>query len=278
MAFSPVYLIEKQQTVSTDPTSWIKQYKEQFVEHYHDTSQLTFIQPDDCLIVAGPPRLSLASGTDVFHTIGFINSFQYTETRSVQPLKAIGSRRHVFSSTNAPVQLSISRMMLIGNNLLKSLYANADFGQGITNTNSKYDIKTGNQEGTWWTNVEEDVFRVPFGLGVIWDAPASLAHAANSGTTVHAGAEYFEVCTLVNRSTAIQSGQAVMMENVTLMADRVVPWSSYGSCPSAYVPKVHTAMYTTIPGSSTESSSSSTASTTTGSAGSGSGGGGGSAV
>lgn len=259
MSFSPVTLIEKQ-TVATDPSSWIQQYKEQFVEHYHDSSQLTFIQPDDCLIVAGPPRLSMASttGTDIFNTIGFINSFQYTETRSVQPLKAIGSRRHVFSSTNAPVQITISRMMLLGNNLLKSLYANATFGNGITATNSKYDIKAGNNEGTWWTNVEEDVFRVPFGLGVIWDAPASLAHASNSKNTVHAGAEYFEVCTIVNRSTAIQSGQAVMMENVTLMADRVVPWSSYGSCPKSAVPEVCQKQYTTIPGSTSAASSTST--------------------
>ena len=252
MAFSPITLIEKQ-SVATDPTSWIKQYKEQFVEHYHDSSQLTFIQPDDCLIVAGPPRLSMATGTDVFHTIGFINSFQYTETRSVQPLKAIGSRRHVFSSTNAPVQISISRMMLIGNNLLKSLYANATFGEGITNTNSKYDIKNSSNEGTWWTNIEEDVYRVPFGLGVIWDAPASLANACNSGSTMHAGAEYFEVCTLVNRSTAIQSGQAVMMENVTMMADRIIPWSSYGSCAASCTPEVCQKAYTTLPGSSAAS-------------------------
>lgn len=262
MSFSPISHIEDQ-AVASDLSSWIKQYKEQFVEHYHDSSQLTFIQPDDCLILAGPPRLSMAysnSGSANFNTIGFINSFQYTETRSVQPLKAIGSRRHVFSSTNAPVQLSISRMMLVGNNLLKSLYANATFGKGITDANSKYDIKAGTTEGSWWTNIEEDVYRVPFGLAVIWDSPASLAHAnvsssssSSDGSAPHAGAEYFEVCTIVNRSTAIQSGQAVMMENVTIMADRVVPWTAYGSCPGGKTPEVCKKVFTTLPGSSSSS-------------------------
>lgn len=238
MSFSPIRLIESQGVV-TDPSSWIENYKEQFVEHYHDTSQLTFIHPDDCLIVAGPPRLHLASGSESFHTIGFVNSFQYTETRSVQPLKAIGSRRHVFGITNTPVQINISRMMIVGRNLLNSFYANASFGTDITNRNSKYDIKAGSEEGTWWTNLEEDVFRVPFGLGVIWDAPATLANSATSSHT-HAAAEYFEVCTLVNRSQAIQSGQAVLMESVSMMADRVVPWSDYGSAPLSDTPELLT--------------------------------------
>lgn len=245
MSFSPISLIERQ-SISSDPTSWIKNYKEQFVEHYHDTSQLTFIHPDDCLIVAGPPRLAMASGSDSFHTIGFINSIQYTESRNVQPLKTIGSRRHVFSSTNTPVQIAISRMMLVGNNLLKSLYANATFGDGITDTNSKYDIKAGSRDGTWWTNIEEDVFRVPFGLGIIWESPATMAHA-NHGGTSHAAAEYFEVCTLVNRSQAIQSGQSVLMENVNMMADRVVPWSDYGSAPNSASPQLMSNEYTSLP-------------------------------
>lgn len=229
MSFSPIKLIEGQGIV-VDPNGWIKNYKEQFVEHYHDSSQLTFVHPDDCLIVAGPPRLSMASGSDVFHTIGFVQSLQYSESRSVQPLKAIGSRRHVFAVTNAPVQVSIARMMILGRNLLNSLYANATFGSDTTDRNSKYDISL-NEEGTWWTNIEEDVFRVPFGLGIIWSTPATLAGATSGSDGYHAGAEYLEVCTLVNRSQAIQSGQAVLMENVSMMADRVVPWDSYGSLP-----------------------------------------------
>lgn len=236
MSFSPISLIESQSVV-TDPSGWISNYKEQFVEHYHDTSQLTFVHPDDCLIVAGPPRLALATGSDVFHTIGFVSNIQYTETRTVQPLKAIGSRRHVFGISNAPVQISMSRIMVVGRNLLNSFYANATFGSDITDRNSKYDIQANSEDGTWWTNLEEDVFRVPFGLGIIWDSAATLAGQSN-----HAAAEYIEVCTLVNRSQAIQSGQAVLMENVTMMADRIVPWSDYGSAPLSDVPSILTNM------------------------------------
>lgn len=233
MSFSPIKLIESQGIV-TDPSSWVSNYKEQNIEHYHDTSQLTFIHPDDCLIVAGPPRLALASGSNDFHTIGFVSSIQYTETRSVQPLKAIGSRRHVFGISTAPVQVNMSRIMVVGRNLLNSFYANATFGDDIEDRNSKYDIKAKSEEGTWWTNLEEDVYRVPFGLGIIWDSAATLAGESDH----HGAAEYIEVCTLVNRSQAIQSGQAVLMENVSMMADRIVPWTDYGSAPLANVPQI----------------------------------------
>ena len=61
--------------------------------------------------------------------------------------------------------------------------------------------------------------------------PAAMA--ADSG--VMAGAEYLEVCTLVNRSVSSAAGQAMVMEQVAFMADRVLPWDSYGSLPEGVV-------------------------------------------
>ena len=108
--FAPVSKMNAASPVS-DISGWVSAYKEAFVEHQHDLSQLTLVLPDDCLIVVGPPRLAHASGDSAFHPVGFINNLQYTETRQVQPLKALGSRRHIFSATNAPVQGSIARML-----------------------------------------------------------------------------------------------------------------------------------------------------------------------
>lgn len=154
--------------------------------------------------------------------MGFLNSINFSETRSVQPVKAIGSRRHIFAATNAPVQGSIGRLLFLGRNLLNAIYANAEFGTGITDRNSKYNSSAISGDGIWNENLEEDIFRVPFGMGIVYNAPATLAD-----DSVVAGAQYLEVCTLLNRNTAIQSGQAMIMEQVSFMADRLIPWTSY---------------------------------------------------
>ena len=225
--FAPVSKMNAASPVS-DISGWVSAYKEAFVDHQHDLAQLTLVLPDDCLIVVGPPRLAHASGDSAFHPVGFINNLQYTETRQVQPLKALGSRRHIFSATNAPVQGSFARMLLLGRNLLNSFYTEAEIPTAISDRNSKY---AGTGDATWWANIEEDLFRIPFGLGIIYGTPAAMA--ADSG--VMAGAEYLEVCTLVNRSVSSAAGQAMVMEQVAFMADRVLPWDSYGSLPEGVV-------------------------------------------
>lgn len=54
--FAPVSKMNAASPVS-DISGWVSAYKEAFVEHQHDLSQLTLVLPDDCLIVVGPPRL-----------------------------------------------------------------------------------------------------------------------------------------------------------------------------------------------------------------------------
>lgn len=218
MAFSPIKNIEDAKFEATRE-NWQKKYKDAFVETQHDVSQLTLALPDDSLVVFGPPRLSHGSGDERFHVVGFLNTIQYSETRQVQPLKAIGSRRHIFAATNSPVQGSIGRLLFVGQNLLRAFYANAEFGTDITKRNSKYELKESGTDA-WYTNVEEDLFRVPFGMGIIYNSPATLA-----GQKKVIGAEYFEVCTIVSKQMSVQSGQAMLMEQVQFMADRVVPWA-----------------------------------------------------
>jgi len=205
----------------TNIEGWIDNYKQQFVEHSHDQSMLSLVTPDDSLIVVGPPRLS-GNASD-FYIVGFINSLQYTESAQVQPMKAIGSRRHVFSRTNQPVQGSIGRMMVLGSNLYRALYAVTELSDKIKDNNSRFATGGSGADSSWYVNLEEDLFRIPFGLGIIYNSPASLA----SGDKHSAGAEFIEACTIINRSASHQAQQAMVMEQVTFMADRVVPWDAY---------------------------------------------------
>lgn len=207
----------------TDISSWIDSYKESFIEHSHDQSPHTLVVPDECLLVVGAPRLS--ESEDNFYIVGLVNGFNYSETAQVQPFKAIGSRRHIFSRTNQPVQGNIQRMMVLGNNLVRALYAVTNPSTNVQNhPNTKFDINDEQMDAQWFMNLEEDLFRYPFGLGIIYNSPGSRSNQDSSS----AGAEYLEICHIVSRQVQLQSGQTMVMENVQFMADRVVPWDSYG--------------------------------------------------
>ena len=214
-----------------DLSGWADQYKERHISALHDQSMLTLATPDDAIIIAGPPRLAGGIDTDLggFYVIGFVNMFQYSEQSQVQPLKALGSKRHIFSKTNTPVNGSIGKMLTLGPNLLRALYSNIDT-DGLGEFNKKYSGNADDDSSIWYSNLEEDIFRVPFGLGVIYPTPGTQAI---SGTDF-IGAEYFEATVIINRSISIQSGQTMIMENVSFMADRVIPLTSYSTNASAW--------------------------------------------
>lgn len=208
--------------VRTDVSAWMKQYKQQFIEHSHDQSTLSLVTPDDSLVFVGPPRL-VGTNRDQFYAVGFVSSFNYTEAAQVQPMKAIGSRRHIFSRTNAPVSGSIARLMVLGSNMYRALYALSEFPDSIKDRNSYFAVGANGDNSSWYTNLEEDIFRIPFGLGIIYNSPATMAENSDKS----AGAEYIEMIQLNSRSVGFQSGQAMIMEQVSFMADRVIPWDAY---------------------------------------------------
>lgn len=219
MAFSPIKDIEGVSPART-LEQWASNYKDAFIEHQHDTSALTLVLPDDCLVLFGPPRLAHATGDDVFYPVGFLNNIQYTEGRDVRPTKTIGSRRFIFAATNQPVQVSVARMMLLNGNLAHALYGYAEFGSDMYK-NSRFHAKSEDQ-AAWYTNLEEDLYRVPVGIGIVYNSPATAV-----GRKYTAGAEYLEACYFVNRSMSITSGEAMVMEQAQLVADRVVPWDRF---------------------------------------------------
>jgi len=206
---------------TTDLNSWISKYSDVHMEYSHDQSMLTLATPDDALLVVGPPRFIQLDGTNLT-VVGFLHNINYNETAQVQPMKAIGSRRHLFSRTNAPVQGTIMRMMILGKNLAKVLYSQTDLSE-FSNSVSKWGSQDSESASMWYSNLEEDIFRIPFGLGVIYSSPANRIDVGE-GTII--GAEYIEACTLISKQSSIQAGQAMIMENVSFMADRVMPWTT----------------------------------------------------
>ena len=225
MSFSIVDVIDNSKGPVGSKSKWVDNYKEAFLEKIHDSTQMDLVLPDDCLIVAGPPRMTMFASTS-FNPIGFVTSFSVQEQRQIQPLKAIGSRRHVFSATNAPVNLTIERMLIDGRNLMRALYQDNDRNnaQATLTQNSKF------MEGTdWYVNLEEDIYRIPFGLGICFYTPRKLANKFPSLLNTDsnpAGFDYFEGCVVQSMNMSLQQGGTVIMEQVSILSDRRIPVTS----------------------------------------------------
>ena len=220
------FITVTEQTPVSDIASWANKYLEQHIQRSHDEAPFTLATPDDSLVVVGPPRLAQAGSANLF-PVGFVNTVQYSESRQVQPLKAIGSRRHIFASTNSPVQGSIGRMLILGSNLARALYAVAseeDLGVVSEKATHKVADRDDISSSSWFTNLEEDLFRIPIGIGIIYQSPGTMTDKTSDEVV---GADYIEVCQLINRNVSLQSGQAMIMEQVSFMADRVIPWNQY---------------------------------------------------
>ena len=223
-------LTDQTLSIITAADEWQSKYRDAFLNTSHDRSQLTLVHPDDCLVMFGPPRLADARVAEMM-PLGFLQSLQFTETRSVQPMKSIGSRRHIFAATNAPVQGSIGRLLCLNPNLARLAYAPQDtngvFNEGdpYVNAGNITDGVAGDTSGlstrAWYTDLEEDLFRIPFGLGIVYNSPISAS--AGSSTT----AEYIESCVFTSKNIALQSGQAMVMEQISFYADRVVGWADW---------------------------------------------------
>lgn len=217
-------------------TDWAKQYKEQNIEIGVDNSMFDLVSPDDSILIAGPSRLyhfgnfkgEYSDDNDEFYIIGVCQAVNFSETSQIQPFKAIGSRRHMFTKSSTPVQASIGRMMFHGKNLARALYTGVkNPGSEDPNINNKYAQGVTYAEAHFLTNLEEDLYRYPFGLGIIYHTPKTAHDGSGGNGQVAVAAEYLECCYLQSRNVSIQSGQTVVMEQVQIMADRVVPWDSF---------------------------------------------------
>lgn len=197
MAYNETTLIDAPPI--TDIQQWEDQYKEQRIEIDHDKSMFDLVTADDSILVAGPSRLSQAHrGTDAagsaLYVIGVCQNFSFNETAQIQPFKGIGSRRHLFTKTNSPVSAQMSRMMFYGKNLALALYASSATTPFSDGSGANDKVVQGGADlsaAKWLTNLEEDLFRTPFGLGVIYHTPRT-AHNAKSNAGVAVAAEYLE--------------------------------------------------------------------------------------
>ncbi len=193
----------------------------QSVERFTDNAAYTSGHPDDTLVLAGPPRYldssqaPQASDSDNWKSllaIGMIQGFQFNSQKPTQPLQAIGSGRTYFVSGKSQTTWRIGRLFCNGRNLLRVLYHNAVAG-GVR-VQDFDDKPARNTTDIYYTNLDSELYYVPFGIAAIFkDKIQDLI-----------GAVYLELCMIQSYGIGFNAGQAMIMEDVNGMCDRVLPF------------------------------------------------------
>jgi len=201
-------------TVVTDAAqnSWL--FQQSYIERLMDHSALTSAHPDDTLILAGPARLLADSQRSIFDymlPLGMLMQFQVSQSRPSTPAQTIGSGRLCYLDGKAPGTASIGRLLVNGRNLLRALYTNA-VQAGIDPTRFD-DIAAQTPTGQFFCNLDSELFGIPFGMAALF---RDKIH-----NTI--GAFYLELCKITGWNLSIAAGQAMIMENCSLMFDRLVP-------------------------------------------------------
>jgi len=192
--------------------------QQQTVERFTDNAAYSSGHPDDTLILAGPPRKVDASegetsGWQSLLAIGMVQGFQFSSQKATQPMQAIGSGRTYFVSGKSQTTWRIGRLFCNGRNLLRVLYHNAVAG-GVPVQDFDDTPVAVNSSDLYFTNLDSELYYVPFGIGAIFkDKIHNLI-----------GAVYLELCMITTYGVGFNAGQAMIMEDVNGLCDRVFPF------------------------------------------------------
>jgi hypothetical protein len=196
------------------------------VERMTDDATYTAAHPDDTLVLAGPPRLAsvwtgVPDGGDLQKTegwnslmaLGFLQGFNFQTQRPVQPLQAIGSGRSYFVTAKSQVSWSMGRLFCNGRNLMRALYHSAAAAELPV---EKFD-ETPSARGIndmYFVNMDSELFYIPIGIAAVFK---DKAHNI-------LGSVYLELSMIAGYGVGFNAGQALIMENVSGLCDRVRPF------------------------------------------------------
>lgn len=193
-------------------------FQESHVERVMDNAAYTSAHPDDTLVMAGPARKHALreGGAASLLAIGMLQAVNFTQTRPTQPMMAIGSGRSFYVSGKAQTQWSIGRLFVNGRNLLRVLQHNAVKG-GIDP--SQFDDPATDSSRTgqkFYINLDSEMYLVPFGLATVF----------RDKTHGYCGGFFAELSVLTSWAIGWNAGQSLILENVSGMADRLLPFGA----------------------------------------------------
>lgn len=196
----------------------------QSVERNTDSVSYEAAHPDDTLILAGPPRYSQLDAKAFSNAavpgllpLGMVQQISFQQSKPTQPLMAVGSGRSFFASGKAQTAWSAARLWVNGNNLLRSMYAWK--GKVTALDPSKMDdpasVGTNGEDDAYYINLDSELYYMPFGMMCLF---RDKVHD-------YLGAFYVELCMISSWAASVSAGQSQIMEQVSGMADRILPIS-----------------------------------------------------
>jgi hypothetical protein len=197
-------------------------FQSSYVERVMDNAAYQAAHPDDTLVLAGPARKGSvnasgapsAGAANTLLAIGMLQSVSFTQSKPTQPMMAIGSGRSFFVSGKAQTQWSIGRLFVNGRNLLRVLMHNA-VAAGLPV--ERFDDPAANSAtSNFFTNLDSELYYIPFGLASLF---RNKAHDL-------VGSFYAELCMINSYAIGMNAGQNMMLENVSGLADRLLPFNN----------------------------------------------------
>lgn len=211
----PTYPIGVTKSLST----WEMQKNQ--VERVLDNATYDAAHPDDTLLLAGPARRDVArpdrTSPRTLMALGMFTAFGVQTSAPVQPMMAIGSGRSFFVRGKSQSSWNIQRVMINGRNLLRALYHNAVEVNGLNPDQFDDPASVANQpRSQFFINLDSELFYIPFGMAVIMRTKSRTLVASC----------YLELALINSYGLQIGAGQAMVMEAVSGLCDRVMPFQT----------------------------------------------------
>lgn len=193
-------------------------FQESYVERVMDNAAYTAAHPDDTLVMAGPARKHgiREGGAASLMAIGMLQAVNFTQTKSTQPMMAIGSGRSFYVSGKAQTQWTMGRLFVNGRNLMRALYHNAVAGGIDPSLFDDPATEANPVSKKFYINLDSELFLVPFGLATVF----------RDKTHGFCGGFYAELSMITSYAIGWNAGQNLVLENVSGMSDRLLPFGA----------------------------------------------------
>lgn len=197
-------------------------YKSEYVSELETDGYERFSQfsasPDSTIMYAGPARFTGLSGdSSILKPIGLSDGLAIQANPGLSRLFEMGSNRSFFTRGKTQSGISFSRMLADQQNILAVLAQNSYRPAWATSSQPGSD----SPNPDIMMNIDSEYFAVPFGIMLVMKTRG----AGTNGYGKVLSALYLEYCMFSNYTFQIANSSPVVMENIAIEFDRVLPVS-----------------------------------------------------
>jgi len=191
-----------------------------------------FVSGESVVLVSGPRQVP-SDGTAInnLYPIGVVESATIAQNKQIQQIFEIGSRKSFLIPGRTQVNVGLSRILFSGDSLMSALHEYNEEHYKDINSEKKtveeahkdsdspgYVTQDTGNKGTdisqnYYLNLASTFFNHPMGLGFLF-------HDSDDDQLAFV---YLQDCLIRSHQISIGANQTILMENVNIMADSVVP-------------------------------------------------------